>query len=75
MTIGVDAIAALLVIGEIVEVSPAVETTLNKELDEANVVLLGLEAGVAAVVEAALNIKVDKAMVVPFEPPLLQPGA
>ena len=53
----------------------AVETTLNKELDEANVVPPGLEAGVAAVVEAALNIKADEAIVVPFEPPLLQPGA
>ena len=66
--------------GEIAEVfeasiPPAVETTLDKELDDANVVLLGLEAGVAAVVEAALNIKVDKAIVVPFEPPLLHPGA
>ena len=66
--------------GEIAEVfeasiPPAVETTLDKELDDANVVPLGLEAGVAAVVEAALNIKVDKAIVVPFEPPLLHPGA
>lgn len=66
--------------GEMVEVleasiPPAVETTLNKELDEANVVPLGLEAGVAAVVEAALNMEVDKAMVVPFGPPLLHLGA
>ena len=66
--------------GEIVEVFEAsillaVETTWNPELDEVNVAPVGLEAGVAAVVEAALNIKVDEAIVVPFEPPLLQSGA
>ena len=80
MTNGVDVIAAVLVVGETVEAfeastPSAVEITLNKELDEVDVVALGLEAGVAAVVEAALNINVDKAIVVPFEPPLLQPGA
>lgn len=79
MTLGVDATAALLVTGELVEVfeviPPAVEATLNKEVDEGNLVPLELEAGVAAVVEVALNVKVDKAIVVPFEPPLLQPGA